>query len=45
MGYNLKRELGEAGSDPRQVKQRKLHHPDNHEVFLHILTSINWYSS
>jgi len=42
MGYNHKRELGEAGSDPRQVKQRNLHHPDDHGEFSHLLTSINW---
>jgi len=29
------------GSDPRQAKQRNVHHPDDHEEFSHLLTSIN----
>jgi len=41
MGYNPKRELKKVGSDPRQAKQWNLHHPDDHEEFSHMLTSIN----
>jgi len=29
------------GSDPRQVTQQNLHHPDDHEESSHLLTSIN----
>jgi len=45
MGDSPKRELGKAGSDPRQAKQRNLHHLDDHAEFSHLLTSINWWSS
>jgi len=45
MDYNPNRELEEAGSDPRRVKQQNLHYPVEHEEFLHLLTSINWWSS
>ena len=41
MRYNTKRELGKAESDPRQAKQRNLHHLDDHKEFSHLLTSIN----
>jgi len=41
MGYGPNRELEEARSDPRRVKQRNLHYPADHEEFSHLLTSIN----
>jgi len=41
MGYDPNRELEEAGSDPRRVKQQNLYYPVDHEEFSHLLTSIN----
>jgi len=41
MGYDPNRELEEAGSDARRVKQLNLHYPVDHEEFSHLLISIN----
>jgi len=41
MGYGPNRELEEARSDPRRVKQRNLYYLVDHKEFPHLLTSIN----
>jgi len=42
MGRDPKRKLE---IQPREAKQRNLHHPDDHGEFSHLLISTSWWSS